>query len=311
MRIVHFDEHNWVKDHPSGTLHFQHLLKGDPDSLDNIMYVLAKQEAEWSMPRHRHFDQIRLPLVGSNTTYGGGVDLKEGQVGHFPEGLSCGPQESPMERMAPGEPLMLTLQFGGASGYGFMSIEQRRQARDELVAAGGRFDGPYYVRPDGTRQWSLNTIWEHVFGNRLKYPRSWYDHPVIADPKRFNWLPIEGTRGVDHKDLDSFSERGVWVEFVRLRPGVHWSSVDPTARRLLVVLSGAGECDSEGIEYLTAIESEPGESLSVAATAGSTLELFLVGLPPVVLLEAESAEYDVDAAPDQAAEPVGSAARAD
>jgi hypothetical protein len=72
---------------------------------------------------------------------------------------------------------------------------------------------------------------------------------VIADPKRFNWLPIEGTRGVDHK-------------------------------------------------------------YRVAATAGSTLEVFLVGLPPVVLPETESAEYDVDATPDQAAEPVGSAAPA-
>ncbi|HWN34464.1 MAG TPA: hypothetical protein VNP03_17060 [Pseudonocardia sp.] len=311
MKIVHFDEHSWAKDHPSGTLRFQHLLKGDPESPDNFMYVLAKQDAEWSMPRHRHnFDQIRLPLVGSNTTYGRGVEVPEGQVGYFPEGLSYGPQESPMEGMAPGQPLMLTLQFGGASGYGFMSIEQRRQARDELIRAGGRFDGPYYVRPNGTRQWGLNTIWEHVFGDRLKYPRSRYSHPVIADPKRFNWLPIEGARGVHHKYLGSFSERGVWVEFLRLHPGARWSSVDPAARRLLVVLSGAGECAGAGIEYLTAVQSEPGELLSLAATPDSTLELFLVGLPPVVLPETESAEYDVDPAPDQAAEPVRSASRA-
>jgi len=309
MKIVQVDEHSWVKDHPSGTLEFQHLLKGEPDSPDNFMYVLAKQDAEWSMPRHRHnFDQIRLPLVGSNTTYGRGIEVPEGQVGYFPEGVSYGPQEAPMKGMAPGQPLMLTLQFGGASGYGFMSIEQRRQARNELIEAGGSFDGPYYVRPNGTRQWGLNTIWEHVFGDRLKYPRPRYHQPVVADPARFNWLPVPGAPGVHHKYLGSFSERGVWVEFVRLRPGARWSSVDPAARRLLVALSGAGECGGEGIGHLAAIQAEPGEQLSLAATPDSTLELFLVGLPPVVLPDTESAEYEVDPEPDQVAEPVGSAA---
>ncbi|MFB7493643.1 hypothetical protein ACFC09_02865 [Streptomyces sp. NPDC056161] len=39
-----------------------------------------------------------------------------------------------MNGMAPGEPLGLTLQFGGSSGYGFMSIEQRRRAREEFPA---------------------------------------------------------------------------------------------------------------------------------------------------------------------------------
>jgi hypothetical protein len=305
MKIVHFDDNNWAKDHPSGTLHFQHLLKGDPDSPDNFMYVLAKQEAEWSMPRHRHnFDQIRLPLVGANTIYGRGLVLQEGQIGYFPEGLSYGPQESPMDGMAPGEPRGLTLQFGGASGYGFMSIEQRRQAMRELIEAGGSFEGPYYRRPDGKRQWGLNTIWEHVFGDRLKYPRARYTHPVVADPKRFHWLPVQGTEGVDHKYLGSFSERGVWVEMIKLQPGASWSSVDQLARRLLVVLSGDGACDCEQIDYLTAIQADAGEALDLSA-ASSPLELFLIGLPPVVLPATESQEYDLEEIPAEEREPVG------
>jgi hypothetical protein len=305
MKIVHFDNDNWSKDHPSGTLYFQHLLKGEPNSPDNFMYVLAKQQAEWSMPRHRHnFEQIRLPLVGENTTYGRGLVLKEGQVGYFPEGLSYGPQESPMDGMEPGEPLGLTLQFGGSSGYGFMSIEQRRQAMRELVEAGGRFDGPYYVRPDGKRQWGLNTIWEHVFGERLKYPRARYEFPVVADPKRFHWLPVDGAQGVDHKYLGAFSERGVWVEMVKLQPGAHWSSVDPKARRLLTVLSGDGQCDGEQVSYLTAIQAEAGETLEASA-GSSPLELFLIGLPPVVLPATESAEYDLDELPAEDREPAG------
>jgi hypothetical protein len=305
MKIVHFDDDNWTKDHPSGTLYFQHLLKGEPNSPDNFMYVLAKQQAEWSMPRHRHnFEQIRLPLVGENTTYGRGLVLKEGQVGYFPEGLSYGPQESPMDGLEPGEPLGLTLQFGGSSGYGFMSIEQRRQAIRELVEAGGRFDGPYYVRPDGKRQWGLNTIWEHVFGERLKYPRARYEYPVVADPKRFNWLPISGAQGVDHKYLGSFSERGVWVEMVKLQAGARWSSAAPEARRLLTVLSGDGQGNGEQISYLTAIQAEAGETLELSA-GSSPMELFLIGLPPVVLPVTESAEYDLDELPEQDREPAG------
>jgi hypothetical protein len=308
MKIVHFDENNWFKDHPSGTLDFQHLLKGEPGSPDNFMYVLAAQRAEWSMPRHRHnFDQIRLPLVGENTTYGRGLVLKEGQVGYFPEGLSYGPQESPMNGMEPGEPLGLTLQFGGTSGYGFMSIEQRRQAMKELVEAGGSFDGPYYVAPDGKRQWGLTTVWQHVFGENLKYARPRYGFPIVADPERFNWLPMEGAAaGVEHKYLGSFSERGVRVEMVRLRPGVKWSSTDPKARRIVTVLAGDGQCDREDIARLSAIQAEAGETLDLSA--GSTpLELYLIGLPPIVLPETESTEYDLEEFPDEDREPAGQA----
>jgi hypothetical protein len=306
VKIVPFDDTAWVKDHPTGAISFQHLLKGDPDTPDNFMYILGRQDTDFSMPRHRHnFEQIRLPLVGENTTYGRGLVLKEGQIGYFPEGLSYGPQESPMDGMAPGEPLELTLQFGGSSGCGFMSIEQRRQAMRELIETGGSFEkSGYYIRPDGKRQWGLNSIWEHVFAERLKYPRPRYNQPIVADPKRFNWLPMQGTEGVDHKYLGAFSERGVWVEMIKLRPGARWSSIDERARRLLVVLSGDGECDCEQISYLTAIQADAGETLELSATS-SPLELFLIGLPPVVLPATESQEYDLEEIPAEDREPVG------
>ncbi|AKA08495.1 hypothetical protein SAZ_05465 [Streptomyces noursei ZPM] len=306
MKITHVDEDHWFKDHPSGSLHFQHLLKGEPGSPDNFMYVLAKQQADWSMPRHRHnFDQIRLPLVGENTTYGRGLVLKEGQIGYFPEGLSYGPQESPMNDMQPGEPLGLTLQFGGSSGYGFMSIEQRRQAIRELTATGGQFDGPFYIGPDGKRQWGLTTIWQHVFGESLKYPRPRYGSPIVADPKRFNWLPVKGAEtGVEHKFLGAFSERRVWVELLRLPAGTTWSSTDSEARRITTVLVGNGECDREQISYLSTIQADAGEPLNL--TAGpEPLELFLIGMPPIMLPETESDQYDLEEFPEEDREPSG------
>jgi hypothetical protein len=210
-----------------------------------------------------------------------------------------------MDGLVPGEPLTLTLQFGGSSGYGFMGIEQRRQAMRELVEAGGSFEkGGFYVRPDGKRQWGLNTVWEQVFGERMKYPRARYQLPVVADPKRFNWLPVDGADGVDHKFLGAFSERGVWVENVKLRPGATWSSADAKARRLLTVLSGEGECGGEAISYLDTIQAEAGESLELTAGAAS-MELVLIGLPPVVLPATESQEYDVEELPAEDREPIG------
>ena len=53
MRIVPFDADNWKKDHPTGAIAFQHLLKGDPQSPDNFMYILGRQDSDFSMPPHQ------------------------------------------------------------------------------------------------------------------------------------------------------------------------------------------------------------------------------------------------------------------
>jgi hypothetical protein len=298
MKIVPFDNSNWKKDHPTGNIAFQHMLKGDPAATDNFMYILGRQDADFLMPRHRHnFDQIRLPICG-DMNIGRGIVLREGEVGYFPEGLAYGPQEDPLGDAAPGERLQLVLQFGGASNYGFISIEQRRQAWAELEKV-GKFVGPHYHRPDGSVEWGLNTIWEHVFGVKLKYPRSRYKAPVIADPRHFNWLQIAGASGVDHKYFGAFSERGVWTEMVRLRANSSWSSTDPRARRLLVALSGEGEAAGQAVGRLTAIQVEPGETLSLSAR--SAMELFLIGLPPIETPAVESDEYDLEEIPAEEA----------
>jgi len=289
MKIVPFHDTNWVKDHPTGNVSFQHMLKGEPDSPDNFMYILGRQDADFWMPRHRHnFEQIRLPLRG-DMNIGRDVVLREGEVGYFPEGMAYGPQDDPLGHAAPGERVQLVLQFGGSSGCGFMSIEQRRAARQEM-AKDGRWDGNYYHRSDGRTQWGLNAIWEHVFGERLKYPRPRYRNVVITDPERFNWLPVGDAKDVDRRYLGSFSERGMWIEMIRLRPDAAWSSTEPRGRRLMVVLSGSGTCGDEPVGRLTALQVEPDETLRLSAE--TTTELFVVGLPPVVLPAEESQEFD-------------------
>ena len=48
MKIVPFDDTNWTKDHPTGTVAFQHMLKGDPAARDNFMYILGRQDGDWA-----------------------------------------------------------------------------------------------------------------------------------------------------------------------------------------------------------------------------------------------------------------------
>jgi hypothetical protein len=289
VKIIPFDDTVWAKDHPTGTVSFQHMLKGEPNSPDNFMYILGRQDADFWMPRHRHnFEQIRLPLRG-DMNLGRDLVLREGEVGYFPEGMAYGPQADPLGKAAPGERVQLVLQFGGASGCGFMSIEQRRQARVELART-GRFDGNYFHRPDGKVQWGLNAIWEHVYGERLKYPRPRYKNVIIVDPGRFGWLPVAGADHVRSRFLGSFSERGAWLEMIRLRPGARWSSTEPRGRRLIVVLSGRGVSGPVPVERLTALQVEPEECLDLSVDVET--ELFVVGLPPVVVAPEEPDQFD-------------------
>jgi hypothetical protein len=257
MQIVSFDAHGWVNDHPTGTISFQHLFRGVDGSADNFMFILGRQDADFFMPRHRHnFDQIRLPLRG--TMNHGEITIGEGQIGYIPEGLAYGPQSDPLAPFGPGERLQLVLQFGGASGCGFMSIEQRRAAVAALKTA-GTMDGPYYRRNDGTTSWGLNAIWEHVFGVPIRYPRPRYRTIAIADPERFNWLPVRGSHGVERKFMGAFSERGVRIEMMRVAAGATWTSAEPDALRLFFVLEGEATAGDAAVGRYDAMRAEADE----------------------------------------------------
>jgi hypothetical protein len=296
LKIVPFVDRDWISDHPLGVIRFKHLLKGEPGAPDNFMYILGRQDGDFLMPRHRHnFDQIRLPIRG-DMNIGQGIVLRQGEVGYFAEGLAYGPQDDPLGGARPGERVQLVLQFGGASSYGFMSIEQRRRARDELARV-GRFEGNYYYRADGKREWGLNAIWQHVFGDKLKYPRPRYKHVVIADPASFQWLAVRGAPGVYRKFLGAFSERAVSIEMFKIERAATWTSSDSVARRLLVVLSGSGTVAGEPLSYLSAVQTDPGESLEISAATET--ELFVVGLPKVEIPQVESDQYEFEELTDE------------
>jgi hypothetical protein len=268
MKVAPFDESAFHMDHPRGTVSFNYLLMGgEPESLENYRYILGRQEADFHMPRHRHtFEQIRLPLVGDMNLGEQGI-LHEGEIGYFPEGQTYGPQDDPLGNAKPGERLQLVLQFGGASGLGMSA---------------GRGRGPASRRPEGERRRERRSI---------KFPRPRYKNVVIMNPAHFNWLPMPDAVGVEGKYMGSFTERGFWIEMIKVGAGAEWVSTCEGARRLIVALSGTATVEGKHIGRLAAIQADAGEKLQVSVT--EEMVLYIVGLPPVQLPSIPSDQFDI------------------
>jgi hypothetical protein len=281
MKVVRIDAVDWQKDHPTGALAFKYLLSGDDASPDNFVLLFARQETNFATERHRHnFDQFRFPIHG-DMDVGGGVRLREGQLGYFTEGGPYGPQNDPLAPSKPGERTHLTLQFGGATGYGYLGPQRLRACRDEL-RRDGEFVDVFYRRHDGKTQNGLDAVWQHAFGSKMEYPKPRYPGPIIMDPNAFHWLPKADAPGVESKHLGTFTERGVWAEILRLRPGASLTS-HADARRLLFVLSGSGAIDGAEITLHSAIQLDPGEAGRIIAN--DALELLVLGLPAITSIK--------------------------
>jgi hypothetical protein len=282
MKVVPIDAVTWERDHPTGSLAFKYLLTGDDSAPDNFVLLLARQDKHFATERHRHnFDQFRFPIRG-DMNVGSGMRLPAGQLGYFTEGAPYGPQDDPLEPSSPEPRMHLTLQFGGATGYGYLGPQRLRACRNEL-RRDGEFEDVFYRRHDGTTLSGLDAVWQHAFGVRLKYPKPRYPSPIIMDPDSFRWLPMAGAPGVDSKHLGAFTERGVWAEIVRVQPGASWTPQASVARRLLFVLSGTGGVDDVEIACHSAIQIDGGEQARIAGQ--ETLELLIFGLPAVVAAE--------------------------
>jgi hypothetical protein len=265
MKITVYDENAFSMDHPRGTVSFNYLLMGDRSKpLENYRYILGRQEADFTMPRHRHtFEQIRFSVVGDMNLGEQGI-LHEGEIGYFPEGQTYGPQDDPFE---PGEDkrLQLVLQFPGASGLGM---------------AAGRGRGPGNAEAQRERRERRPT----------KFPRARYQSVIKMHPDRYNWLPVPGADGVERKFFGSFSERAFWIDMIKIDAGTAWTSTNPDARRLTVVLSGSGTVEDTKIARLGAVEADPGEDTRY--TASEDLVLYTVGLPPIQLPAVPSDQFD-------------------
>lgn len=277
MKLVHggrMEFQGGQEKHRGGGLATKLLLVGEEGAADNFRLTLGRDRGGHQNPRHRHnFDQLRLSLKGA-LSIADGKELAEGQIGYFPEGTWYGPQAP-----ATAERITLVLQFGGASGAGFISTRQMQQGFEELSRVGDFQAGVFHrISGEGRKnQDAFEAIWEHVCGKTLAYPPPRYDQPIVMNPASFAWRDDAAQPGVAQKLLGSFTERGTRIEMIRLDPGARVALGEPDARLLLFALSGSGEAGGEAWEAHTAFQIEPGERATIAATAPA--ELLLVALP--------------------------------
>ncbi len=257
----------------NGDIALKVLLVGEENTPTNFMFCLARQGEFYSPPHKHNFDQFRYAYRG-DFSISRNSTLREGELGYFPEGTPYGPQDD-----APGERELLVLQFGGASGQGYMSHEQMRSAADELRAVGNFING-HFFREQGEgkpRQDGFEALWEHHNMRSLEYPARRYKAPILLNPKSFEWLPANADGSIRTKTLGVFTERQTRAEMVRFEKAASHSFAAEPAIRLLFALSGSGKINDDEWAEQTAIQIDSHEICQIHAD--SPAELLVLVLP--------------------------------
>ncbi len=275
MKIVQGDEIPLVRqlEYRGGIFHSRRLLEGQPGTLDNFQLGIGVSQGDFYSPRHRHnFEQIRVQLEGT-LDYDRDGAMTSGVVGYFPEGVFYGPQSQNPDMVA----TAAVLQFGGASGSGYLSNTETRKAMEELRQLGEFKDGVFRRREPlfGRKNADGNqAIWEHHHKRPLVFPKPRYAKPIMIDPKNFSWVAVAGAPGAYEKSLGVFTERRSQAGLVRLEPGASYTAA---GRGVYLVLRGAGRMADAAARPLTAMFLDREETATIGATA--EMELMHFGLP--------------------------------
>jgi hypothetical protein len=282
MKITHANEVEWtaVSNHRGGQIEFKTLLIGTEGAPDNYYLSLYKAFADFVAPVHRHnFDQVRMGISGK-LNYGRQKDILPGEIGYFPEGQHYGPQAQEPN----GDCVGLIVQFGGASGHGFMSQRQLREGFKALSQVGTFMEGTFHRAEDARAAESVRNrdgyeaIWESVNGRLIQYVQPRYRAPIHLQPDGFAWQAAAGGNGgVLLKPLGTLTERSIELSQLKLSSSAIYDLPLRAGIRLLYVLSGSGACNGNLWTAGTAIEIAPDENVSLIASEESTL--FVLGLP--------------------------------
>src|SRR5712671_422765 len=200
MKIVQLEDAPLVRglEHRGGTFHSRTTAEGTPGTPGNFKFALSKLGPDYSGPRLRHnFDQYRYMIEGESD-YGQDGPLKAGMLGYYPEGVPYGPQVNTTEIYC------AVLQFGGASGSGYLLPREVKAGMEELKAFGTFKDGIFHRNagvPGRRNSDAYQAIWEHMHGHEMVYPKGRYDAPIYADAKNFEWAPVHGAPGVSRNCL--------------------------------------------------------------------------------------------------------------
>jgi len=275
MKVVQGDEIPLVRglEYRGGMFHSRRLIEGAPGTIDNFQLSIGVSQGDFYSPRHRHnFEQIRVQLDGEAYFDRDGT-MTPGMVGYFPEGVYYGPQSQKPGVIS----TTAVLQFGGASGCGYLSNKEVRAAMEELKALGEFKNGAFRRREPlyGKKNADGNqAIWEHHHKRPIVIPRPRYAKPIMMDTANFAWVPVEGAPGVSEKLLGVFTERRTLARRIRLEPG---ASAKVAGRAVYLVLRGAGSIGETAARALTTLFLEWGETGTIVAR--EEMEVMHFGLP--------------------------------
>ncbi len=282
MKIVQGDEIPFQRglQYRGGTFHSRTLMEGEPGTIGNFSLVLGRNEGDFFSPRHRHnFEQIRYAFEGK-LDFAKTGKLAEGMVGYFPEAVSYGPQSQKEGEVS----TALVLQFGGASGSGYLSRDEVKAGMEDLKKYGEFKDGVFHRREakDGkTNLDAFQAIWEHVNQRPLTYPQPRYEAPVLMDPSHYDWVPVAGAPGVSEKAMGVFTERRTEIRFLKLDAG---TAHTVQGRGVYFVLSGRGTVEGETFRRMTTVYADAGERARFQAQDAT--EILHYGLPNLAGLAA-------------------------
>jgi hypothetical protein len=275
MKIVQTDDIPLKRglEHRGGTFHGRIMVEGAPGALDNFQLSFGQMGGDFNSPRHRHnFEQIRYQLEGV-LDYGRDGKLTAGMVGYFPEAVYYGPQSQD-----PNIPCRtIVLQFGGASGSGYLSQAEVRAGMTALESEGEFRDGVFRRRADveGKRNMDgYQAIWERANGRPMVYPKPRYPQPIFMDPTNYRWVPVAGAPGVAQKLLGVFTERRSAASFFQLEAGAGFTA---RGKGVFVAVRGAGTVGDEPMRALTTVHLDAGETVTLQAQEPT--ELLHFGLP--------------------------------
>jgi hypothetical protein len=258
-----------------GKLVQKFLLQGDDDSPNNyLLNVGVTGTGGWGTPRHRHnFDQIRYVLKGRYPVSPQKV-MSEGSVAYFPESIHYGPQDRP-EGLE-----MMVIQFGGASGAGFLSTP-RREAANEALKAKGEFKNGIFTWIDAQGQKhnmdGATACYEEATGKKLTFAKPRYDDVVLMDPESYAWVPSD-TPGVTAKLLGTFTEREIRIGFIKIAAGVTFNTRSRDSIELLFLGKGRIKIGGKLYGTKTSLELLPADApIEIEAVEESLF--FTVTLP--------------------------------
>lgn len=273
VRVEDVPEERRVHNQRQGTFIFRRLVEGEPRTPGNFLLEMVETTTDFFSPRHRHnFDQFRYQLDGEFDFDRNGR-MKPGVIGYFPEGTPYGPQTSSVRS------LTLVLQFGGASGNGYMTQRELEAGTAELKKDGVFEKGVFRRHGDGDGDGKRNldgyqAVWEFVNKRPMVYPKPRFHDPLMMEPAHFEWVPIDGAPGVAEKLMGVFTERRTGASFLKLDAG---ATHQLRGRRLHFVLDGTGQADGKAYAKHTTVFCDAADE--TALTASAPTEILVLDLP--------------------------------